>query len=179
MRVYQELLDETASGITVSQILLVKEHFDAPQHLERMLFHILEKRLDILPIMNENDPVAIQELFTDNDELAGYVAKLVHADRLVFLSSIDGIYPCDPKKDPSAERIPYIDASSINRDIDTVGQTEAGRGGMSSKLQSALRAAREGVVVHVASSRVPEVVLRLLQDEPFGTRIDTTQNPIA
>jgi glutamate 5-kinase len=178
MSIYQLLLNAVKDNdvnMKVSQTLLTKEHFGAPEHLERML-GVIAQMSDVLPIINENDSVAIRELFTDNDELAGYLAKLIHADHLIILSGIDGIYDCDPNKYTHAKPIRHIDASDERAcSINTDGISNKGRGGMVTKLRSVLDAALSGIAVHVASSRVPNVISRLVKGElDFGTRIDTT-----
>ena len=173
MGIYQQLLDAVAnSGMEASQSLLTKEHFGNPQHLVRML-SVIKDMPNVLPVMNENDSVAIQEFFTDNDELSGDLSKLIGANKLIILSSIDGIYDRNPE-DPDARRFWHIDASSFDSStIDTHGKTPTGRGGGDSKVKTSFQAALDGIIVHVASSREPRVITRIMNNEAVGTRIDT------
>lgn len=114
--------------------------------------------LGVLPIVNENDTVATQELrYGDNDALAGRVTSLVRADGLVLLSDVDGLYTADPALDPAAERIDHI--GDIETSLPAIAgpprKGSAGTGGMASKLGAARIAARAGcwTVIARASDR--------------------------
>jgi glutamate 5-kinase len=133
----------------------------------------LQKQPHILPIINENDSVATEELisiknFTDNDELAGMLAFLVKADRLIILSHIAGVYDRDPT-DKSAVIIPLIDWKTKKKLPSTNGKSQSGRGGMTSKLAVAKKMATLGIRTHIADATEPRVLTRLLGNEKIGT----------
>ena len=126
----------------------------------------------VVPIANENDVVATEELrFGDNDRLSVLIAKLVGADRLYILSRTAGLYTADPESEPLAKLIP--DAGEIPRaELERIagGASHGGLGGMRSKLQAALEAAADGIDVVVAGGDEPDVMVRLEAGEPLGTR---------
>ena len=128
-----------------------------------------------IPIVNENDVVAIEELegdvFGDNDRLSARVADVVDADMLVILSDVDGLYDRDPHLGDGAVRIPEV--RHIGPEIRAAaGQTgtERGRGGMATKIDAAEIATRIGTSVIIASGTAPEVLVRLSNGEDLGTR---------
>ena len=132
----------------------------------------------VVPIANENDVVATEELrFGDNDRLSVLIAKLVGADRLYILSRTAGLYTADPECEPSAELIP--DASLLSRtELERIagGASHGGLGGMRSKLQAALEAAADGIDVVIAGGDEPDVIVRLESGERLGTRF-ASQGP--
>ena len=109
MYTYDKLFGEY--NHTVAQILLTKEDIEHKQRCENFrntLFRLLE--LGTLPIMNENDTVATDEIVIgDNDTLAAIVAANLEADLLILLSDIDGLYTCDPHKHPDASLLPVVE----------------------------------------------------------------------
>ncbi|MFY9286969.1 MAG: glutamate 5-kinase [Alphaproteobacteria bacterium] len=167
---YQHLLDK--HGLLASQILLTKQDFSSKDHHKHMadLFSALQKQPHILPIINENDCVTNEEMvhvdnFSDNDELAGLLASMMKADRLIILSHIKGVYDRPPDQ-KGATIIPLIDA---NKKISTKGKSQSGRGGMASKLAVARKMAKLGICTHIASANEKNVLARLLADKPLGT----------
>jgi len=130
--------------------------------------------LDVIPIVNENDVVAVDELadvrIGDNDNLSAMVASLVEADVLVLLTDIDGLYSADPKRDPNARLMPLVDHidAAVEAAAGTVGSSR-GIGGMVTKLQAAKLATASGVAVIIANGQTPEVLPRLADGEPLGT----------
>jgi len=172
MSLYQELL--APHGLLVSQILLTKQDFRSRSHHRHMehLFQSLRKQKGILPIVNENDSVTVDELmFTDNDELAGLLAAMMNADRLIILSHIDGVYDRPPDEDGAAI-LPLIDfVSKTGLPSATRGKSAGGRGGMVSKLGMAKKLASLGIRTHVAAAREKKIIARLLKDETVGTTI--------
>ena len=126
----------------------------------------------VVPIANENDVVATEELrFGDNDRLSVLIAKLVGADRLYVLSRTAGLYTADPETETSATLIP--DAGDLPRDeLERIagGASQGGLGGMRSKLQAALEAASDGIDVVIAGGDVTDVIVRLEAGEQLGTR---------
>lgn len=172
MHLYQDLLD--SHGLLASQILLTKADFHSRAHHKRIshLFAALARQPHILPIINENDSVTVDELmFTDNDELAGLLAALLNAERLIVLSHIAGVYDRAPDE-PGAQIIPLIDLKrKIGLPATTKGKSQTGRGGMASKLGIARKMASLGIRTHIAAARTPHVISKLLADESIGTTI--------
>ncbi|GAB2457640.1 glutamate 5-kinase [Jatrophihabitans fulvus] len=148
-------------GRTVGQVLLTADdlhrrgHYrNAEQTLEKLL------GLDVLPIVNENDTVATHEIrFGDNDRLAALVAHVVHADALVLLSDVDGLYTGKPGRDGS-EFIPEVRAMSDLDGIDVSRSgSHVGSGGMVTKLDAAAIATSEGIPVLLGSAaQITEVL---------------------
>ncbi len=167
METYQRLLNDISGGaMLASQTLLTKEHMEEPRHLLCMLDLIAEMP-NVLPIINENDSVAIRELFTDNDELAGQLARLIGADHLIVLTSVGALYDRDPSR-PGAKIL-----RSYGRDdgpVETHEISPLGRGGMDSKKNAGLLAAEKGINVQIASPCETNVIGRILAGEIVGTR---------
>lgn len=130
-------------------------------------------KLNIIPIINENDTVAIEEIrFGDNDTLAALVTNLIEADVLVILTDQAGLYTSDPRKDPTAKLINEVSAGdpAIEKMAGGIGSS-IGRGGMQSKVIAAKRAARSGAHTIIASGHETDVLVRLAQGEAIGTRL--------
>jgi len=157
--------------IPVGQVLLTQDDFvrrkaylNAHNALERLL------RLGVVPIVNENDTVAVDEIrFGDNDRLAALVAIMIHADLLVILSDIDGVYSADPKR-ARGEPIHRIDDLSGLENL-RAGQrgSPLGSGGMASKVEAVRIAASAGTGVVIANGREPRVLQRILGGEDLGS----------
>jgi glutamate 5-kinase len=120
-------------------------------------------RAGIVPIVNENDVVAVTELmFTDNDELAGLLAGMVNADLLCLLSTVPGVYDGDPD-DPATQCIEcWDDQRHQIEDIVARGTSSLGRGGMHSKLAIARKTAKLGTEVVIADGADPEIMSKIL-----------------
>jgi len=151
---YQETL--ARHGITVAQVLLTlddteerRRHLNARNTLSTLL------RLGTVPVINENDTVATNEIrFGDNDRLAARVAAMMNADTLVLLSDIDGLYSADPRIQPDAEFIPEV--SAITPEIEAMaGRAQPGHssGGMVTKLAAARIAVGAGCHMVIADGR--------------------------
>ncbi|NYI40957.1 glutamate 5-kinase [Demequina lutea] len=141
-------------GLTVGQVLLTTEDMVRRTHYgnaQRALNRLLE--LGIVPIVNENDTVATDEIrFGDNDRLAALVATVAHADALVLLTDVDGLYTAAPDT-PGAERIDDVKAPEDVAGIDISRRGSAlGTGGMITKLEAASLATASGVAVVLASA---------------------------
>ncbi len=128
-----------------------------------------------IPVVNENDVVAIEELegdvFGDNDRLSARVADVVDADTLVILSDVEGLYDRDPHLDDGATRIPEV--RHIGPEIRAaagLAGTERSGGGMATKIDAAEMATRIGTSVIIASGTEPDVLMRLSNGEDLGTR---------
>lgn len=138
-----------------AQILLTRGDFSDKRRFKnaaRTLEVLLEK--GAVPVINENDTVSIEELkFGDNDTLSAHVSSMVHADLLLILTDIDGLYTADPRKDAQAERLNYI--REINKEIEALAGSSGstvGTGGMKSKIIAAKIATSSGIPVLITSS---------------------------
>jgi len=142
-------------GIRVGQVLLTSDDMSRRSH-HRNASRTLDKLLAMgaLPIVNENDTVATDEIrFGDNDRLAALVAHLVHADLLVLLSDIDGVYDGDPSK-PGTSRIAEVRGPQdlAHVEIGSAGKAGVGTGGMVTKVEAARIAAAAGIPVVLTSA---------------------------
>jgi len=162
METYRELFQR--HGLPVAQVLTSKSDFQTRRHYLNMR-GCIEALLTagVVPIVNENDVVAVTELmFTDNDELAGLLAGMVNADLLCLLSAVPGVYDGDPD-DPATQCIEYWDDRLHQiEDIVSRGTSSLGRGGMHSKLTIARKAAKLGTEVVIADGADPEIMSRIL-----------------
>ena len=185
MHIYQDLFNE--SGITVAQVLLtlndVGERRTRSQKLRDLnVRNTLASLLDlgVIPIINENDVVAVDELagagFGDNDNLAARVARAVDADLLILLGTVDGLYTSDPTVDPDAELIPTIYRFDRRmRARAGAPRDRKGRGGMATKFEAAKFATEGGVDVFITSGDEHDVVTRLANGERVGTFCPASQ----
>jgi glutamate 5-kinase len=170
MRAYEEAFQPV--GRRVAQLLLTREdlrHRGRYLNARNTLFTLLGLR--VVPIVNENDTVAVQEIqFGDNDTLSALVANLVDADLLVILTDIGGLYTADPHRDPTARLIPVVRPQDA---VDPFCAEETGSaasiGGMSTKVLAARRATAAGIATVVASGRQPGELLRIVEGEEVGT----------
>jgi glutamate 5-kinase len=159
-------------NMLAAQLLLTKHDFQTRQHylnISRLLNEILDHK-NIVPIINENDSVAIEELmFTDNDELAGLIAAQMNADKLIILSNVEGVYTGNPN-DPSSELIAIINPKNGWPEVSAFKSLH-GRGGMASKLGTARKMSNLGITTHIASMGKPDVISRIINQEAIGTTI--------
>ncbi len=162
METYRELFQR--HGLPVAQVLTSKSDFQTRRHYLNMR-GCIEALLTagVVPIVNENDVVAVTELmFTDNDELAGLLAGMVKADLLCLLSTVPGVYDGDPD-DPATHCIDcWDDQLHQIEDIVARGTSSLGRGGMHSKLAIARKTAKLGTEVVIADGADPEIMSRIL-----------------
>jgi glutamate 5-kinase len=159
MRVWNDALAHY--GLVGAQVLLTPSDFvNRRQYLHgrSTLLRLLE--LGCIPVLNENDAVADEEIrFGDNDRLAALVAHLVAADVLVLLTDMPGLYNADPRSDPSARLITEVLADDPLLDVAAGGTgTSRGSGGMSSKLTAARIASWSGVQAVIADAARPGVL---------------------
>lgn len=171
IHLYQDLFK--IHGLYCAQVLATKEDFrDRTHYLNmRSCFEAMHKA-DIIPVVNENDVVAISELmFTDNDELAGLVASMTGADALVILSNVDGIYD-GPPQDPASKVLPHLSAEddSILRKISPV-KSSFGRGGMLTKFRMAQKTAKMGIPTYIANGKTAHILTDLIAGKAVGTCI--------
>ncbi|PIW28513.1 MAG: glutamate 5-kinase [Rhodospirillales bacterium CG15_BIG_FIL_POST_REV_8_21_14_020_66_15] len=162
---YQEVLG--AYGVTVAQVLLTlddsenrRRYLNARNTIDQIL------RLGAVPLINENDTVATDEIrFGDNDRLAARVAAMVSADTLVLLSSSDGLYDSDPTHNPDARHVPVV-KGAITPEIEAMAgakMTDDGSGGMVTKLVAARMAVAAGCRMVIANG-LEDHPLRRLED---------------
>jgi len=159
-------------GVRVGQVLLTGQDIsDRGRYLNARNTLLALLDWGVLPVVNENDTVAIEEIKVgDNDNLAALVAHLIDADLLVLLTDVDGLYTRDPRRDPTAERLPTVDA--ITEDIERLvfeAASDVSVGGMSTKLQAAQKAGASGIPMVIASGREAGVLQRVLTGEDVGT----------
>ena len=156
-----------AHGRTVGQVLLAPHDFtDRRQylHARQTLSTLLE--LGVVPIVNENDAVADDEIrFGDNDRLAALVSHLVGADRLVMLTDAPGLLTADPRLDEEASLIEIVTEVDAGLEAVAGGTSGVGSGGMASKLAAARIASFSGVEAVIADARL-DGVLGLIDAEP-------------
>lgn len=137
--------------------------------------------LGVIPVVNENDTVACDELrFGDNDTLAALVANLVEADVLVILTDQPGLFDKDPRKHKDAQLVEDVQAGdpALHAMASTRSGSGLGRGGMRTKVQAAELAARSGTLSWIASGRDRDVLQRLAAGESLGTRFHPVNEPL-
>jgi glutamate 5-kinase len=169
-------------GLHTAQVLLTHEDLaDRRRYLNARSTLRSLVRLGVVPVINENDTVATDEIrFGDNDTLAALVANLLEADLLVILTDQQGMFDRDPRQNPDARLIGEARAGDPDLDAMASGGSGAlGRGGMATKVQAAARAARSGTSTVIASGRENDVLLRLAQGEALGTLLSADQEPLA
>jgi len=173
MQAYDDLF--SAHNIIVAQTLLTKPDFLSRVgylNARNTLLALLD--LGVVPIVNENDVVFIEELrgttFGDNDNLSAMVANLVDADLLIILSDVEGLYSSNPAQNSKAKLIPRVE--KINESIEKLATGtcgEKGTGGMATKIEAAKFATTSGASVVIAHGQEPDVLLRLIDGEAIGT----------
>ncbi|MEG0779090.1 MAG: glutamate 5-kinase [Oscillospiraceae bacterium] len=159
-------------GHKVAQVLLTRDGFECPNR--RLNMHNTFERLLLLgaiPIVNENDTVATEELeFGDNDTLSAQVAVLTQADLLILLSDIDGLYDSDPNRNPDARLIPVIECIDDRiEDIAGGSASGLGTGGMATKILAAKIAGAAGISMAILNGSQPELLYDLLEGKPVGS----------
>jgi glutamate 5-kinase len=159
-------------GLAVGQVLLTAQDIgDRARYLNARNTLLALLRLGVVPIVNENDTVAVEEIKVgDNDNLSALVASLIEADLLVLLTDVDGLYTANPSVDGAAQKLDTVEA--VTDEIARLVWAGAGTGavgGMVTKLQAAQKAAAAGVPMIIANGRTEAVLPRLLHGEPLGT----------
>jgi len=171
MHLYEQFFD--IYNIQVAQILLTADDFrDRQRYLNARdtMLGLLDER--VVPIINENDTVATDEIKVgDNDNLAALVVTLIDAELLILLSDIAGLYDGDPHQDPNARlirEVRQVDASIWG--IAGESTTDSGTGGMRTKIEAAQLVQRAGSTMVIAHGSERDVLLRIMEGEPIGTR---------
>ena len=159
-------------GRKVAQILLTSEDLTSRKrylNARNTLNTLLEWK--IVPIINENDTVSVEEIkLGDNDNLAAMISLLMDADLLISLSDIDGLFTKDPRTHADAQLIPVV--AAITKGTEKAAGSipgPLGTGGMMSKLAAARKANSAGVPMVIAKGDKPDILTRLLDGEPHGT----------
>ncbi len=172
MHVYDDMFAKYS--VTVGQILLTKTIINNPSHCENFK-NTIESLvgMGVIPIVNENDTIAIDELeleIGENDSLSALVAELSGADLLLILSDIDALYDDDPRSNPDAKPISVVE--EITPEIESVAGgagTSLGTGGMSTKINAAKIATEAGIDMVIMNGRDPEKLYDLFEDKDIGT----------
>ena len=161
----------TEFGVAVAQILLTGSDFSAEDRHENFtntLFRLLE--LGVLPIINENDTIATEEIKVgDNDTLSALVAVSAKADLLVILSDVDGLYSADPHKNADAKLIEQVDGCPDELFDLAGGEGSAlGTGGMRTKLKAAKLCVKNGANMVIANGEDPEILYEIVNGKIGG-----------
>ena len=174
MRIYDDLFSSLQQAI--AQILLTRRelmerntYVNAVNTLNELL------NLGVIPIVNENDTIAIEELkFGDNDTLSALVASLVQADWLFLLTDVDRLYSADPRSVPDAQPIKLVSSAEFSQLEVEAGSSGSqwGTGGMATKLAAARIATSTGVRTVITQGKYPQNILKILQGEELGTQFE-------
>lgn len=172
MHLYEQVL--ATRGLTSAQLLLTRADLGDRQryvNASNTLGVLLTASAAVVPIINENDSVAVEELkFGDNDTLSALVASLVDADGLFILSDVDGLYDADPRTHPGAKRISKV--AAITPAIEALAGgagSSLGTGGMATKVAAARIATSCGIPMVLLGGQQPEGILASLGGESVGT----------
>ena len=173
MMVYQRLFYEYHQ--IAAQVLLTFDVITSQERRHNAVNTFNELlQMDVIPVVNENDTVAIEEVdinFGDNDTLSAVVAATTRAELLILLSDIDGLYDSDPHKNPDAKLIHEV--SEIDGKILSLAGgsgSELGTGGMVTKLHAAQIATEAGCEMVIANGWNPDLLYGIVEGEPIGTR---------
>lgn len=169
-------------GLHTAQILLIHDDLtNRERYLNARSTFLTLLGLGVVPVVNENDTVATEELrFGDNDTLAAMVANLIEADLLILLTDQEGLFDRDPRNNPDARLI--TESRVDNSELDQVAGGSGGglgRGGMATKLRAARLAARSGTATVIASGGNAKVLERIGRGDPIGTLLTPVTGPDA
>ncbi|MDE5770371.1 MAG: glutamate 5-kinase [Ruminococcus sp.] len=172
MHIYDDMFEKYS--VTVAQILLTKTIISNPNHCSNFK-NTVETLISmgVIPIVNENDTIAIDELeleIGENDSLSALVADLADADLLLILSDIDALYDDDPRTNPDAKPINFVE--KITPEIESVAGgagTSLGTGGMSTKINAAKIAGNAGIDMIIMNGKNPDLLYDLFEDKELGT----------
>jgi glutamate 5-kinase len=173
MATYEQIF--SLYDMRVAQILLTRRDLESRHrylNARNTLIALMEHK--VIPIVNENDTVATDEIRVgDNDNLSALVANLVDADWLILLTDQPGLYTADPRMHPDALLVEEITSREFEPELwQAAGRSgqRLGTGGMTTKLQAADLARRSGVCCVIAAGKEPNVLLRIAAGEKLGTR---------
>ena len=174
MHIYSKFFGEYSH--IVGQVLLTRDVVE-DDHIRENVVNTFETLLEnkIIPIVNENDTVAIDEIenivrFGDNDNLSAIVAELVSADLLIILSDIDGFYDSDPRKNPNSKLIKTVEEITPELEACAGGAgSNLGTGGMATKLTAAKRAISANCNMILANGENPSLLIDIVEGKEVGT----------
>ena len=177
MHTYEKIFAEY--GQIVAQVLLTRmDSVDRHRYTNSRNTFLALLEHKVIPIVNENDVVAIDELkIGDNDNLSALVAGIVDADLLIILSDIDGLYSANPQNNPNAKLVPEV--TDITPEIEaSAGDagSKVGTGGMFTKIQAAKMATSSGINMVIASGEEKDAISRILDGEEIGTLFVSREN---
>lgn len=168
MYVYDKLFGEY--NHVVGQLLITEDDIKNAtryQNFSNTMNRLLE--MGALPIINENDTVATEEItLGDNDTLGAYVAESIHADMLIMLTDCNGLYTADPRENPNAELIPVVE--NITPEMAKLGGgsgTKLGTGGMATKISAAKIATDCGIDTVIINGHKPELLYNVISGKPY------------
>jgi glutamate 5-kinase len=159
-------------GIHIGQILLTKDDFenkDRTLNIRNTLFTLIDE--GVVPIVNENDTVSVDEIkIGDNDMLGAYTTVVWGGDLLLILSDIDGIYDCNPTDNPQACLVDVVDdIDKLEKEI-SIGETSSfGTGGINTKLKAARMVNSYGIPMIVAHGKTKDIITQISAGEKKGT----------
>lgn len=166
-------------GQIVAQVLITKtESIDRHRYTNTRNTFMELMRQGVIPIVNENDVVALDELkIGDNDNMSALVAGIVDADLVIILSDVDGLYTANPQTHPDAKLVDTVQeiTPEIEASAGGVGSTR-GTGGMATKIQAAKAATSSGIQLVIASGTERNAIPRILQGEAIGTLFVSREN---
>ena len=172
MMIYEKLFNEYC--YLTAQVLLSKESIlneECRKNAEQTFDELL--KMGVVPIVNENDAISVDELaygnFGDNDTLAAYVAQLVGADLLILMSDIDGLYTDDPKINPNARFIHTVHNISEIEGMAKGVSSDFGTGGMTTKISAAKRATEAGTDMIIANGKNIYNINDIMAGKKVGT----------
>ncbi len=170
IQIYEKLFSEY--GLVVGQILLTRtDLINRRNYINACNTVITLLKLGVIPIINENDSVSIEEIkFGDNDRLSALVAGLSDAQMLIILTDVDGLYTGNPRKNPEARLIKIVENidSEIKAGADK-SDDDLATGGMITKLHAAEIASNSGVAMYISNGADPGIISRLIGGEHLGT----------
>ncbi|AYA78294.1 glutamate 5-kinase [Bacillus sp. Y1] len=161
-------------GIVSAQLLLTRNDFSQQEQYNNAYSTLSELlKRGVIPIINENDSVAVDELtFGDNDMLSALVSGLIHADMLIILTDINGLYDGNPRNDPNAKKYNFL--PEVTKDVLEVAGgsgSKVGTGGMRSKLEAAKTALSVGVKVFIGKGEGTDKLIDIVTGKGDGTYI--------
>ena len=171
MRVYERYFGQF--GHTIGQILITREEIETPS-VRANAENTFERLINMgcIPVVNENDSMSSQEIeFGDNDTLSAVVADICSADALVILSDIDGLYDCDPHKNPNARLICEVDEITDEiRSYAGGAGTSRGTGGLVTKIRAAEICTAVGIPLYIINGADTKLIYDLLDGKKIGTK---------
>ncbi len=170
----------TEYHLNTAQVLLTHDDLtNRKRYLNAQSTLITLVKLGVIPIINENDTVANEELrFGDNDTMAALVANLIGADKLILLTDQDGLFDSDPRHNTQAKLIQ--EAAVTDAKLNTMAGNSKGKfgqGGMATKLAAARLAARSGSTTYIANGQTDDILLQINKAQFIGTRLYPNQPP--